>query len=147
MDANMTKFISWCCIIKVLISTITMDVITKLYHTVVCTYKATPHQHHSEVTVFKINKRHSFLLTLLHFSFTRRTITSIYHQVQLWWQKPWSYSSALLQEYFLANEQCFLTQQISISINISQISVMSIGLSPHSVMDISWSVEARRRRN
>ena len=24
------------------------------------TYKATPHQHHSEVTLFKINKRHSF---------------------------------------------------------------------------------------
>ena len=39
-----------------------MDVITKSYHTVVCTYKPTPHQHHSEVTVFKINKRHSFLI-------------------------------------------------------------------------------------
>ena len=39
-----------------------MDTITKPYHTVFCTYKATPHQHHSEVTVFKINKRHSFLI-------------------------------------------------------------------------------------
>ena len=28
----------------------------------VCIYKATPHQHHSEVTVFKITKRHSFLI-------------------------------------------------------------------------------------
>ena len=37
-----------------------MDDITKSYHTVVCTYKATPHQHHNEVTVFKINKRHFF---------------------------------------------------------------------------------------
>ena len=37
-----------------------MDVITKPYHMAVCTYKATPHQHHNEVTVFKINKRHSF---------------------------------------------------------------------------------------
>jgi hypothetical protein len=26
----------------------------------VCTYKVAPHQHHSEVIVFKINKRHSF---------------------------------------------------------------------------------------
>jgi hypothetical protein len=42
MDANMTKFISWCCIIKVLISTITMDAITKPYHIAVCTYRATP---------------------------------------------------------------------------------------------------------
>ena len=37
-----------------------MDAITKPYHTTVCTYKPTPHQHHSAVTVFKINKRHSF---------------------------------------------------------------------------------------
>jgi len=56
----MTKFVSSCCIIKVLISTITIDVITKLHHMAVCTYKPTPHQHHSEVTVLKINKRHSF---------------------------------------------------------------------------------------
>ena len=46
--------------IKVLISTITMDAITKPYHMAVCTYKATLHQHLSEVTTFKINKRHSF---------------------------------------------------------------------------------------
>ena len=46
--------------IKVLISTIIMDVITKSYHTMVGTYKATLHQHLSEVTTFKINKRHSF---------------------------------------------------------------------------------------
>ena len=39
-----------------------MDTITKLYHTAVCTYKPTPHQHHSDVTIFKINKRHSFLI-------------------------------------------------------------------------------------
>jgi hypothetical protein len=62
MDANMTKFISCCCIIKVLISTIIMDANTKSYHTTVCTYKATLHQHLSEVTMFKINKRHSFLI-------------------------------------------------------------------------------------
>ena len=37
-----------------------MDAITKPYHTAVFKYKATPHQHHSEVTVFKINKRHCF---------------------------------------------------------------------------------------
>ena len=37
-----------------------MDAITKPYHTAVCTYKATLHQHLSEVTTFKINKRHSF---------------------------------------------------------------------------------------
>ena len=29
---------------------------------VVCTYKATLHQHLSKVTAFKINKRHSFLI-------------------------------------------------------------------------------------
>ena len=39
-----------------------MDAITKPYHTTVCTYKPTPHQHHSDVTIFKINKRHSFLI-------------------------------------------------------------------------------------
>ena len=39
-----------------------MDVITKPHHTAVCTYKPTPHQHHSDVTIFKINKRHSFLI-------------------------------------------------------------------------------------
>jgi hypothetical protein len=39
-----------------------MDAITKPHHTVVYTYKPTPHQHHGEVTVFKINKRHSFLI-------------------------------------------------------------------------------------
>jgi hypothetical protein len=65
-------------VVSVLIFTITMDAIIKPYHMTVCTYKATPHQHHSEVTVFKINKRHSFLLTWLHFSFTRRTIPRIY---------------------------------------------------------------------
>jgi hypothetical protein len=57
-----------------------MDAITKPYHTAVCTYKATLHQHLSEVTMFKINKRH-FLLTLLHLSFTKRTITRIYQQL------------------------------------------------------------------
>ena len=39
-----------------------MDAITKPHHTAVCTYKPTPHQHHSEVSVFKINKRNSFLI-------------------------------------------------------------------------------------
>ena len=49
-----------------------MDAITKAYHTTVCTYKATPHQHHSEVTVFKINKRHSFSIN---------SVTLFIHQV------------------------------------------------------------------
>ena len=49
-----------------------MDTITKSYHTVVCTYKATPHQHHGEVIVFKINKRHSFSIN---------SITLFIHQV------------------------------------------------------------------
>jgi len=39
-----------------------MDAITKLYHMAVCTYKSTIQQHHSEVTVFKIKKRHSFAI-------------------------------------------------------------------------------------
>jgi hypothetical protein len=39
-----------------------MDAITKPYHAAVCTYKATLHQHLSEVTMFKISKRHSFLI-------------------------------------------------------------------------------------
>ena len=80
MDVNMTKFISWCCIIKVLISTITMDAITKAYHTTVCTYKATPHQHHSEVTVFKINKRHSFSINyvtlFIHQAYNNKDLSS-----------------------------------------------------------------------
>ena len=58
--------------IKVLISTITMDVITKQYNTTVGTYKATLYQHLSEVTVFKINKRHSFLIN---------SVTLFIHQV------------------------------------------------------------------
>ena len=37
-----------------------MDAITKPHHMAFCTCKPTPHPHHSEVTVFKINKRHSF---------------------------------------------------------------------------------------
>ena len=39
-----------------------MDVIIEPYHTAVCTYKATLHQHLSEVPAFKINKRYSFLI-------------------------------------------------------------------------------------
>ena len=39
-----------------------MDVIIKPYHMAICTYKATLHQHLSEVTTFKINKRHSFFI-------------------------------------------------------------------------------------
>ena len=39
-----------------------MDAITKQYNTTVGTYKATLYQHLSEVTVFKINKRHSFFI-------------------------------------------------------------------------------------
>jgi hypothetical protein len=49
-----------------------MDVITKSYHMVVRTYKAAPHQHHSEVTVFKINKRYSFFIN---------SVTLFIHQV------------------------------------------------------------------
>ena len=49
-----------------------MDTITKMYHTAVCTYKATLHQHLSEVTTFKINKRHSFLIN---------SVTLFIHQV------------------------------------------------------------------
>jgi hypothetical protein len=78
MDANMTKFISYCCIMKVLISTITMNTITKPYHIAVCT--VTLHQHLSEVTMFKINKRHSFsinfVILLIHQVYNNKDLSA-----------------------------------------------------------------------
>ena len=57
-----------------------MDAIIKPYHTTVCTYKATPHQHHSEVTVFKINKRHSFSINsvtlFIHQAYNNKDIST-----------------------------------------------------------------------
>ena len=58
-----------------------MDVITKQYNTAVYTYKATLHQHLSEVTTFKINKRHSFSINsitlFIHQAYNNKDLLAI----------------------------------------------------------------------
>ena len=108
-----------------------MDVITKPYHIAVCTYKATPHQHHSEVTVFKINKRHSFLINsvtlFIHQDYNNKDLSATTVMMIKTLALFFSTTSTVL----FSKRTVFLSEQISISIGISQILAMIIGLSLH----------------
>jgi hypothetical protein len=80
-----------------------MDTITKPYHTAVCTYKATLHQHHSEVTVFKINKRHYFSINsvtlFIHLAYNNKDLSATTVMM--------TKTLALFFSTISANEQCF----------------------------------------
>jgi hypothetical protein len=88
----------------------------------VCTYKPTPHQHRSEVTVIKINKRHSFSINsvtlFIHQAYNNKDLST----TAVMMTKTLVLFFSTTQAVLLFSEQTiFFSQQISISIGKRQI--------------------------